>query len=88
MDFVHPRTHVTYRAGQTDDSNSIAYELLTRAQAFAADVWQPAYDAVEADPSDNAARSALAEADRRLEQYSDLINEMRWMRSVVDWAND
>ncbi|MCB9538027.1 MAG: zinc-dependent metalloprotease [Myxococcales bacterium] len=86
--FTHPRTKVVYEAVQTRDGLSISYPLLQRAQAYVDNVWTPAYDALQESPNDDATRDAFEAADRKLEEYADLIGDLRLLRSAVDWSND
>ncbi|MEZ4466338.1 MAG: hypothetical protein R3F60_30400 [bacterium] len=88
VEFVHPHTGVTYRAGQTADGRSLSHELLTRANTFVTDVWQPAASAARATPFDPDARGALEAADRKLEAYTDVISDLRLLRNAVDRAED
>ncbi|MCB9548936.1 MAG: zinc-dependent metalloprotease [Myxococcales bacterium] len=88
VEFVQPHTGVTYRAAQTADGDSLSHELLTRANAFVADVWEPAAAAARATPFDADARGALEAADRKLEAYTDLISDLRLLRNAVDRAED
>lgn len=86
--FVHPRTRVTYKAAQTRDGNSLSYELLTRAQDYARRVWQPAFDALQEKPRNEALRARFDAVDRKLEQYVDVMSDLRLLRAAVDWSND
>ena len=54
--FTHPHTRVVYRAAQTLDGQSIAYELLRRANLVLSEEWEPAQAALESDPEDQEAQ--------------------------------
>lgn len=88
VDFVHPNTGITYRAAQTRDGDSLSFELLTRANDFLTNEWQTAKDAQERAPFDGEARAAFEQADLRLQQYVDLMSDLRLLRSAVDLADD
>ena len=86
--YADPHSGVIYDAAQTRDQRSIAYDLVRRAQIYSDTVWQPARDALDANPGDSQLRAEFAAADRKLGQYSDLISDLRYMRAVVDIADD
>jgi hypothetical protein len=86
--FAHPDTGVIYEAGQTRDGNSISYDLLNRAQAYADEVWTPAFEDVQSKPDNAGARAIFEEASRKMGQYGDLINDLRLLRSAVDFGDD
>jgi len=86
--FADPHSGVIYDAAQTRDQRSIGFDLVTRAQAFVDASWQPARDALDARPGDAQRRAEFEAADRKLGQYSDLISDLRYMRAVVDIADD
>lgn len=86
--FVHPQTGVEFRAGQTSDGGSLSHELLTRANTYLAGDYQVAKDAAERSPFDTTLRSDFAQADLRLQQYVDLMSDMRLLRSAVELADD
>ena len=87
VSFTHPQTGVVYRAAQTSDQQSLAYDLLEAAQTYADGTWSPAWAAWTADES-SANRERLAEADLVLGRFVDMINDMRWLRGIVDRAED
>ena len=85
--FVHPQTGARYEAAQTADGESLAFTILREADDFTNSVWTPASDAFNADPSvEN--RRALAEAELTLGRFTDLITDLRWLRGIVDRAED
>jgi hypothetical protein len=86
--FTQPDTGVIYEAGQTRDGNSISYDLLNRAQVFADEVWTPAFDDIQEKPDNASARAEFAAANRKLGQYTDLISDLRLLRSAVDYGDD
>ncbi len=86
--FTDPHTGVIYDAAQTRDQRSIAFDLVTRAGLFVAEVWRPAKDALDARPGDPQLRAEYEAADRKLGRYTDLISDLRFMRAVVDIADD
>ncbi len=86
--YVNPLSFTVYEAGQTRDGKSISFELLNKATEFVNTVWQPAADAVEADPDDLLAQSQFESAQRQLGKYNDLIGDLRMLRSNVDFGSD
>lgn len=86
--FTHPHTGVQYRAIQTLDGLSISYELLRRANLVVSEEWSPAKAELESDPNDPEAQARFSRAERRLGRYSDFIQDLRVMRSLVDYYDD
>ena len=85
--FVHPQTGARYEAAQTSDGESLAFTILTEAQDFTDAVWTPANVAFNADPSTEN-RRVMAEAELKLGRFTDLITDLRWLRGIVDRAED
>ena len=83
-DFAHPETGVIYRASQTADRKSIAYEFLQRASALVENDWRPAKDRLDKNGDDAEAAAAFASADHKLSNYMELIGDLRLLRSAVD----
>ena len=86
--FVHPLTGVEFRAGQTLDGGSLSHELITRANTFLDGDYALAKAATERSPFDGALRSNFEQANLRLQQYVDLMSDLRLLRSAVDLAGD
>lgn len=86
--FTHPSSGVQYKAAQTSDGNSLSYELLERANAYLAGDWKLAVDALARAPFDAEARATVEQANLRLQQYVDLMSDLRLLRSAVDLADD
>ncbi len=80
--FVHPTTRAIYYAPQTFDGLSISYEYLQYVNGFVENEWQPAREASLADDASAADLDAFAAAEIRLGELSDLMNDMRLLRSV------
>ena len=86
--FTHPHTGVVYRAAQTLNGNSIAYELLRRANLMLSEEWEPAQAALESDPEDLDAQVAFSRAEKRLGRYHDFILDLMTMRDLMDYYDD
>jgi hypothetical protein len=86
--FTHPHTGVVYRAAQTLDGQSIAYELLRRANLVLSEEWEPAQAALESDPEDQEAQMTFARAEKRVGRYQDFIQDLMMMRKLVDYYDD
>lgn len=88
IEFEHPRSKALYRAAQTGDGRSIAFDLLGRINEFVADQWQPAWDAVNVRNPSEEALNAFHNADRRLGEYMEVVNAVRLLRAAVDTADE
>ena len=82
-DFIHPKTGQTLRAYDTTDGLSLAYGLMRRTNTVLAD-WEDAKVAFERDPSDAGLRETYGTAESNLEFYLGLVDDMRYLRSVLD----
>ena len=76
------------RAAQTLNGNSIAYELLRRANLMLSEEWEPAQAALESDPEDLDAQVAFSRAEKRLGRYHNFILDLMTMRDLMDYYDD
>ncbi len=83
--FTNPKSGATYTAAQTVDGKSLAFELLSNAQNYAEQRWQPAWDAYEADPTNPTRINDLETANETMEFYMGLVDEFRDIRTFVDY---
>jgi hypothetical protein len=81
--FENPKTGQILTAPQTQDGLSVAYRVLRVAKA-AADDWKSAKRALDRDPSNGTLQNDLENADQTLEFYLSIIDDMRFLRSVMD----
>ncbi len=84
--FVHPMTGQIYRAAQTADGRSIAYEFLQFAQGYVETDWEPARRAYDADPQNAEFREDYDIKNRQLQNIFEMIDFLRYLRSVADWG--
>ena len=84
--FINPISGQAYVATQTWDGRSISYELLERLNAFVANDWQPAKDDFEANPNDDDAREFFDRLDRQMNEFIEMIDNLREMRSMMDFG--
>ena len=84
--FTHPMTGQTYRAVQTFDGKSISFELLRLANQYESE-WLPRKLAFEADPSDDNAAFYHEQTDRQLQEFVEMMDYMRELRSIFDVGN-
>ncbi len=84
--FTHPMTGQQYRAAQTADGRSIAYELLAFASAYVESDWDPARRAHEADPDIPEYREDYDIKNRQLQDIFEMIDFLRQLRSWADWG--
>lgn len=82
-EFVHPVTKAKYYAPQAADGLSIAYEVINYYNDFVRDVWTPANERANAVDATTADRAAFQAAERRLGEFTDLLNDMRLLRTVT-----
>ena len=80
--FEHPTTGAIYYAPETFDEQSISVEFLAYANRFVTDTWAPAREAALAEDKSAADLDAFAAAEIRLGELTDLMNDMRLLRSV------
>jgi uncharacterized protein (DUF1501 family) len=81
--FENPKTGQIFQAPQTRDGLSVAYRLLRVAKQAAED-WNAAKRAFDADPENPQRENDLENADQTLEFYLSTIDDMRLLRSVMD----
>ena len=81
--FEHPTTGAIYYAPQTFDELSISYEYLEFVNRFVDEQWRPAREAAKADGASAADLDAAAAADLKLGELTDLMNDLRFLRSAV-----
>jgi hypothetical protein len=86
--FTHPYTQVQYRAVQTIDKESIAFDIVARAQALFEKEWKPAKATLESAPDSPEAQQAFYAIDQKIGRYSDVIADLRLLRSALDFYND
>ena len=79
-------TGQTYRAAQTADGRSIAYEFLQFAQRYVDTDWDPARRAYDADPDNAEFREDYDIKNRQLQDIFEMIDFLRYLRSVADWG--
>jgi hypothetical protein len=87
--FTHPVTKNTFNACQTNDGRSLAYEILKEANDFVTEEWQPAYDAWQRNLGrDNVEdfRLQFEDVNQRLQDFVELMQDMRSLRSLFDWG--
>ena len=84
--FTDPTTGITYLATQTLDGLSISHEILSIANEFKEGPWQRAYDLVQASPDNSDYISQFNSRDYYLQQFIELMNDFRFIRSFVDFA--
>jgi hypothetical protein len=82
--YVDPLTRVRYLAPQTLTRDSISHELLTYFRQYADDVFEPARDAYDADPTDEAVRAEYEAAKLRVGRFGEFVNDLRWIRVVTE----
>jgi hypothetical protein len=82
--FTHPMTGQTYRSVQTYDGKSISFELIKLANQYVESEWLPRKLAYEADPSDDNAAYWHEQTDRQLQEFVEMMDYMREMRSEFD----
>ena len=85
--FVHPMTGQAYKAAQTEDGRSIAVELLQLANRYLEAEWEPARQAYESDPENEDFARLYERIDRQLQDYVEMMDYMRELRSVADVGN-
>ncbi len=84
--FHDPQTKQIYYAAQTPDLLSISYEYLTYIEDFRVNQWQPAYDQLQRYPNDENYNRNFYLVNRVMQGYIDLIDDLRQIRSLGDWA--
>ena len=81
--FENPKTGQIFEAPQTSDGQSVAYRVLRVAKA-AGDEWRSAKRALDRDPENASLQQDLENADQSLEFYLSIIDDMRFLRSILD----
>lgn len=84
--FTDPYTGTIYAAAQTYDGFSIGVEILREAKAYHEGPWQRAYDQREEFPGESAYEEQFANREFILQQYIELMNDLREMRMFVDMS--
>ena len=84
--FVNPNTGQGYVATQTWDGRSISYEFLERLNVFVEADWKPALEAYQANPSDEDAMFFFDRLDRQMNEFIEMVDLLREMRSMMDFA--
>ena len=80
-------TGQTYLATQTHDGRSIAVELVELAARYVEAEWEPARQAIEADPTNDTFERNFEQIDRQLQEFVEMLDFMRQLRSDFDVAN-
>jgi hypothetical protein len=84
--FQDPLTRQVYYAAQTPDQLSIAYEYLKFVEDFRVNEWQVAYDRLQMYPNDPNYERGYYLVNQVMQSYIDLIDDLRQIRSIGDWA--
>ncbi|MCB9524379.1 MAG: zinc-dependent metalloprotease [Myxococcales bacterium] len=84
--FTHPQSGKQYVAAQTVDGRSLAYDLIQVANEYVQNEWIQARQDVLDSPENETAQENFADADRRLQDFVELMEDMRTLRSWVDVA--
>jgi hypothetical protein len=87
ISFTNPTTGATFTACQTNDGRSIAYEILKEANDFVANEWLPAYTEWQEDLDDTEKRQFFEDQDLRMQDFVELMQDMRAVRSLFDWGH-
>ncbi len=89
ISFTNPTTGATFNACQTNDGRSLAYDIIKEANDYVREEWQPAYDAWQRNlesPRAEEFRQQFEDADQRLQDFVELMQDMRSLRSLFDWG--
>lgn len=84
--FTDPTTGATYEAAQSLDGLSITYDLLTFAKNYKEGPWQRSYDIWQDNQDNPDYLSQFNNRDYYLQQFVELMNDLRLIRSLVDVA--
>jgi hypothetical protein len=87
VDFISPYQSVVYRAAQSTQGNSIAFELLERANVLS-EAWANAKMAYENEMENSSLKAEFLKLDRQMGRVHDLISDFRLLRSAFDFYND
>lgn len=82
--FQDPYSGNVYLAAQTHDGFSIAFEILKEATAYREGPWQSAYELRERYPDDQPYQEQFDNREYILQQYIELMNDLREMMSFVE----
>jgi hypothetical protein len=84
--FINPITGQGYVATQTWDNRSIGFEFLQRLNVFVENDWRPALAQLEATPDDRDAIEFFDRLDRQMNEFIEMVDYLREMRSMMDFA--
>ncbi len=87
VEFISPYNQVIYKAAQSNQQNSISFELLTYANQISTQ-WETLKAEKEQNPSDLDLNQQFQAIDQKLGRIHDLITDFRLLRSVFDFYND
>ena len=82
--FSDPYTGSIYQAAQTYDGFSIGVEVIKEANAYREGPWQRAYDQLQRFPDEPNYQEQFANREFILQQYVELMNDLREIRMFVD----
>ena len=82
VEFVHPTTGAIYYAPQTFDGLSVSFDFLTYLNGFVDSEWRPAFEAFNSEDKTDADADRFARAEIRLGELTDMMNDMRLLRSA------
>ena len=84
VQFSDPYTGSIYQAAQTYDGFSIGVEVMREANLYREGPWQRAYDQLQRFPDEPNYQDQFANREFILQQYIELMNDLREIRMFVD----